>query len=188
MRTAPLILSLVLLAGPAMPAAAQSGRVITERWRDEAPQPRGADLLRTVAMDLHDRARAKVRVAPLAWDDGLARDAAAYAAVLARSGRFEHARQDPRRPQGENLWMGTKGAFSYAEMVQGWVDERRWFVNGPVPRISRTANWADVGHYTQIIWSTTTRVGCAMASNAADDYLVCRYSPAGNVYGVKALP
>jgi hypothetical protein len=26
-------------------------------------------------------------------------------------------------------------------------------------------------------------MGCAMASNARNDYLVCRYSPAGNIVG-----
>jgi hypothetical protein len=34
-----------------------------------------------------------------------------------------------------------------------------------------------------MVWPTTTRVGCAVASNAANDFLVCRYSPAGNIDG-----
>jgi hypothetical protein len=34
-----------------------------------------------------------------------------------------------------------------------------------------------------MIWPTTTRVGCALATNASTDYLVCRYSPAGNIDG-----
>ena len=39
----------------------------------------------------------------------------------------------------------------------------------------------------QMIWPTTTHVGCALASNARSDYLVCRYSPAGNIDG-RQLP
>jgi hypothetical protein len=34
-----------------------------------------------------------------------------------------------------------------------------------------------------MVWPTTTKVGCAIASNARHDFLVCRYSPAGNVMG-----
>ena len=46
-----------------------------------------------------------------------------------------------------------------------------------------SGDWSAVGHYTQIVWPTTRRVGCATASNRANDYLVCRYWPAGNVVG-----
>jgi hypothetical protein len=34
-----------------------------------------------------------------------------------------------------------------------------------------------------MVWPTTTRIGCAVASNGRFDYLVCRYSPAGNIDG-----
>jgi hypothetical protein len=68
-------------------------------------------------------------------------------------------------------------------MVGGWGSEKRFFVRGAFPNNSRTGNWFDVGHYTQIVWPTTTRVGCAVASNGRNDYLVCRYSPAGNIDG-----
>ena len=56
------------------------------------------------------------------------------------------------------------------------------------PNFSRTGDYRDVGHYSQIIWSRTTRFGCAMVAGAKDEYLVCRYTPAGNVVGEKALP
>jgi hypothetical protein len=68
-------------------------------------------------------------------------------------------------------------------MVGNWASERRYFVPGTFPNNSRSGNWEDIGHYTQMIWPTTTHVGCALASNATTDYLVCRYSPAGNVDG-----
>ena len=68
-------------------------------------------------------------------------------------------------------------------MVGHWVTERRDFVNAPTPGFSRTGRWQDVAHYTQIIWRGTSAVGCAVAANARDEYLVCRYAPAGNVVG-----
>ena len=132
----------------------------------------------------HNRARANYRVAPLSWDEALSRDAQRYADFLARSGRFEHDPQNGRYPkQGENLFLGTRTAYRYQEMVRGWVDERKDFRPGRFPYVSRTGDWSAVGHYTQIVWPTTKRVGCATASNRTNDYLVCRYWPAGNVVG-----
>lgn len=135
----------------------------------------------------HNAARAAVGAAPLAWDPALAAGAAAWAQYLAASGRFDHSDRKGRPGIGENLWMGTRGAYSIDFMTGEWIAERRHFVPGIFPGNSRTGNWMDVSHYTQIIWPTTTRIGCALASGHGRDYLVCRYSPKGNVDG-RPLP
>lgn len=131
----------------------------------------------------HNAVRARAGVAPLVWDDALGRSAALFAAQMAFTGRFEHSNRRARPGTGENLWMGTHGSFPVEAMVGGWASEKRWFVPGVFPANSRTGNWEDVGHYTQMIWPTTTRVGCAVAATPRADYLVCRYSGAGNVDG-----
>jgi uncharacterized protein YkwD len=168
-----------------LPAAASAApqRVI-EMWVDKRPQPRGEALLRSVMMAGHNEARRRYGVGPLVWDEGLAHDAKAYAELLARTYRFEHDPQRGRQVrQGENLWMGTRTAYSYGEMIGQLVDERRNYRPGRFPDVSRTGDWSAVGHYTQIIWPTSQQVGCATASNRTRDYLVCRYSPAGNIVG-----
>ena len=132
----------------------------------------------------HNEARRRYGAAPLAWDEALARDAGVYAHRLARTNRFEHDTQAGRAPrQGENLFMGTRGAYSYADMIRLLVDERRFYRAGRFPNVSRTGDWSRVGHYTQIIWPTSRHVGCATASSRTNDYLVCRYLPAGNIVG-----
>jgi Cysteine-rich secretory protein family len=132
---------------------------------------------------VHNRERGLVGVAPLAWDAGLAREAAAYALVLARLGRLEHSPPASRPGEGENLAMGTSGAYSAAALAALWAGEKSNFVNGVFPAVSRTGNWTAVGHYSQMIWRATQRVGCGTASGGGNLYLVCRYAPFGNVYG-----
>jgi len=80
--------------------------------------------------------------------------------------------------------MGTRGAFTVEQMVGAWASEGQLFRSGRFPQVSRNGDWEQVGHYTQMIWPGSLRVGCALRSSARDDYFVCRYSPAGNVMGV----
>lgn len=143
--------------------------------------PQAAFAMRVVAA--HNQFRAAAAVEPATWDAQLAASADAYAADLARSGAFAHSPAPSRPGQGENLWRGTRGAFPIERMVADWGSERRMFRAGRFPQVSTTGRWEDVGHYTQIIWPTTLRVGCAARSSAEDDYLVCRYARGGNVFG-----
>lgn len=148
-----------------------------------AAAPAAAQSWEGQALAMHNRERAAFGVAPLAWDLGLARAADIYAAELAVTGRWGHSPRATRPGQGENLWMGTAGAYNIGQMVNGWLGERRFFKAGVFPAVSVSGNWKDVGHYTQIISSRSTRVGCAMRSGGGWTYLVCRYSPSGNVDG-----
>jgi hypothetical protein len=131
----------------------------------------------------HNAERRQVGMPPLSWDPTLANGAALYAQQLAFTGVFAHSDRSKRRGIGENLWMGSHGYFSVEAMVGGWSSEKRYFRPGVFPNNSRTGDWEDVGHYTQMIWPTTQRVGCAVTSTARVDYLVCRYATAGNIDG-----
>jgi Cysteine-rich secretory protein family len=136
----------------------------------------------TRVLETQNAERVRVGAPPLAWDATLAKSAESWAKELARTSNFDHQKQDA---EGENLWMGTVAAFQPEEMVDGWVQERKFFMSGRFPDVSTTKEWSDVGHYTQLIWKTTTRVGCAKVANAENDFLVCRYSPPGNWIGVE---
>lgn len=144
--------------------------------------PASAFAMKVVA--LHNRTRAEAGVAPIYWDHSLAQAADGYAAELARTGRWAHSAGSTRVGQGENLWKGTRGVFAVEHMIGAWASEQRLYRAGTFPQISRTGDWEQVGHYTQMIWPGSLRVGCAIRSSAREDYFVCRYSPAGNVLGV----
>lgn len=131
----------------------------------------------------HNSVRAAAGVPTLVWDQRLQAEAAGYAQYLARRNVFRHSSRESRGGTGENLWMGTHGAFTLEGMFGGWLSEQPKFRPGIFPAVSRTGSWHDVGHYTQIVWPQTRRVGCAIGKNASFDFLVCRYWPAGNVHG-----
>jgi hypothetical protein len=133
----------------------------------------------------HNRERSSAGVAPLIWDEELVAPAQEWADHLAQLGDLEHAPDEPGDPdpQGENLWLGTRGYFSPEAMVDSWIEEKRHFKPGVFPANSRTGNFGDIGHYTQLMWRSTERVGCALGRNGEYDILVCRYLAAGNVIG-----
>ena len=102
--------------------------------------------------------------------------------MLATVRRLIHSPRDARPGQSENLAMATRGARTPEQLVGLWSREKLLLRPGVFPAVSRTGRWEDVAHYTQMVWPTTTRVGCAI--HRADwDYLVCRYSPKGNIDG-----
>jgi hypothetical protein len=134
----------------------------------------------------HNRARAEAGVPPLIWDRELAAGAASYATQMSSVGRV-HAPRAGRKCVRENLLQSLPGGRSPEEMVGVWISEKRYFVPGIFPNVSSTGNWSNVGHYTQVIWRSTTHIGCAVHSDSRYDWTVCRYSPPGNRDGSPVL-
>ncbi len=184
-RTMRIVLPALLLAG-CVPATVAPTRHQQQQYRQAQYRPaqyRPAEIVAPL-LAAHNRERARFGSPPLAWDPYLAAGAAPYADQLAREGRLRHSPRAVRPGQGENLWIGTRGFFPLSAMIGSWTDERRLFRAGRFPDTSRTGRWSDVGHFTAIVWPTTTRVGCAIGQSARWEVLVCRYAPSGNIDGV----
>jgi len=132
----------------------------------------------------HNRERAAVGAPPLEWDQTLADHAASYGPTLATLRHLVHSPREGRPGERENLAMAWHGTMTPEELVGMWSRERELLEPGSYlfPGTSRTGRWEDIAHYTQMVWPTTTRVGCAIYS-ADWDYLICRYSPPGNKDG-----
>ncbi|WP_292025981.1 CAP domain-containing protein [Brevundimonas sp. UBA2416] len=177
-----LFLALALTTGLAAQAcAAPMVAVQDEPMRVAAPPQDVPSRL----LAAHNAERRRVGTPPLQWDDTLAAEARVWARVLVDTGRWEH---DPTlHGNGENLWTGWGSRiWTPEEMVAEWAAEKRDYVHGVFPHVSRTGDWTAVGHYTQIIARRTTHVGCAIASRGDRSVLACRYSPPGNVDGLRA--
>ena len=149
------------------------------------PVPKGAtgEIAERI-LAAHNRERAAVGAPPLQWDATLAEHAASYGPVLASLRRLVHSPRESRPDERENLAMAWHGTLSPEGLVAMWSRERQLLEPGSYlfPGASRTGKWEDVAHYTQMVWPTTTRVGCAIYP-ADWDYLICRYSPPGNKDG-----
>lgn len=139
-----------------------------------------ADTQAEVLLDAHNQYREEVGIATLEWSATIAASAQEWADYLASTDSFSHSSVD----YGENIWKGSAGFYSLADMVNSWGEEKQYFIpDSAFPELSTTGDWGDVGHYTQIVWANTTEVGCGLATGSGWDVLVCQYNPPGNYSG-----
>ncbi|XP_051008533.1 cysteine-rich secretory protein 2-like [Acomys russatus] len=102
---------------------------------------------------------------------------------------LEHSNAEERKINircGENLYMSSDPT-SWPTVIQNWYDENQDFTYG----VGAKPN-AAVGHYTQIVWYSSFKVGCGVAYCPNQDTLkyfyVCQYCPAGNNVMKKTTP
>lgn len=127
-------------------------------------------------LDAHNAARSQVGVGPMRWDNQLAAYALDYAnKQKAACPNLVHS----KGPHGENLAAGT-GAFSGKRAVDMWVAEKQYYHNS-----SNSCRGGVCGHYTQVVWRNSVRLGCArvQCNNNRWWYVICTYSPRGNIAG-----
>ena len=138
--------------------------------------------------DAHNAVRAEVGVPPLTWDPQLAAIAQAWVEQCvddqAPTGLIDH---NPGRSNGyptyvgENIY-GSGGQASGVAAVELWAAEKAYY-----DRPTNSCQAGRVcGHYTQVVWRTTTKVGCALHRCPGLTYgstVVCNYAPGGNSGG-----
>ncbi|KAK3570460.1 hypothetical protein QTP86_019461, partial [Hemibagrus guttatus] len=91
---------------------------------------------------------------------------------------------------GWNVHRSTHGVASYSDIINSWFQEGHHYVyqNGRC-KINRTCK-----HYTQLVWATSSQVGCALHLCRVGvknwDMFVCAYFPGGNweVNGQEVIP
>jgi len=153
------------------------------RWRRPPPADTGSNITpaeRDEILAQHALFRAEVGEPPLVWDNTIAAGAQEWADAKQADGQFAHS---SGTGLGENL---AGGEVKDATMRLG-SDERINYQSDPQPTGQEKKT---VGHYTQIVWSSTTKVGCgfAPANKLAFGLVVCRYSPPGNFAGEYPYP
>ena len=125
----------------------------------------------------HNAARRDAGVPALQWSDALTTSAQRWADTLRANGC--NMRHSGARSLGENLaWAGGQ-MLSPSQVVGMWVGERRTYDAAR----NTCAPGAVCGHYTQVVWRSTTQLGCAKAQCGRSEVWVCQYTPPGNYVG-----
>lgn len=155
-----------------------------------APDPGAGETGRMVGMTAaHNEVRSQVvtstPIPNLTWSITIADVAQAYANQLASSGCNLVHSGNPS--YGENLAWFAGQAATAADVVSAWAQEGTCYTYGLFETTdSCTCVNSGCGHYTQVVWRTTTEVGCGVAVCPGQTYQeiwVCNYSPPGNYVG-----
>jgi len=140
----------------------------------------------------HNQMRAQAKpmpkpaLPPMTWSP----EAAKVAQAWANTCQFEHNAK--RGKYGENLAAAAPpGSKKDAQVVYDWASESADYSYAS----NKCARGKVCGHYTQVVWRDTTRVGCATVICTKNSPFgaqvpkwqlwVCNYTPPGNYVGQK---
>ena len=164
------------------------------------------------AVDLTNAMRAQQSLPAVTHDDELAKHANAWAQWMATNGKFCHpgpcnikwpelqkylggsapSSDYPSQPvngDGQNIAIkegsGEIISLSMSEAVEEWYNECQCCARPSSDNCKTLTSEPENGHYTQIMWPSTLKVGFGKATgkmNGLDAvWVVCNYSPAGNL-------
>ncbi|XP_026187349.1 peptidase inhibitor R3HDML [Mastacembelus armatus] len=139
-------------------------------------------------LGFHNRVRSQVfppaaNMEYMLWDEGLANSADSWASQCV----WDHGPSQAMKYMGQNLSV-TSGRFqAITDLIRSWYDERHYF------SYPNRCSGSVCSHYTQMVWASTNRVGCAVrkCSNMyvfgstwrEATLLVCNYAIKGNWVG-----
>jgi len=122
----------------------------------------------------------------LSWDEELAWEAQAHADTCRWGHDCSSCRRLQRWRAGQNLYQSYSTQFSntnWKKALDAWFwDEINLF---PVSSVYRYRHTSETGHFSQMAWAKTSRVGCGLTeyrtNNWVAKYYVCNYGEGGNV-------
>ncbi|XP_039207864.1 peptidase inhibitor R3HDML [Crotalus tigris] len=146
----------------------------------------------------HNQVRAQVsppaaNMEYMVWDERLARSAEAWA----KRCLWEHGPPQLMTLIGQNLAIHSGRYLSVMDLVKSWYYEKQHYIfpypHECKPRCPSKCNGSVCSHYTQMVWASSNRIGCAVHTCTNINvwgniwrqavYLVCNYAIKGNWIG-----
>jgi pathogenesis-related protein 1 len=141
----------------------------------------------------HNHLRSEVGVANIKYSSKLAVSAQSWADHLQQKNNCKMIHTTPDGKYGENLFWGSAVKWTDGRIEEQHITSKQVVDDWGSEKIDYdyTTNECTkgkmCGHYTQVIWRNSTKVGCGMAvcEESKEQVWVCRYQPAGNWVGTK---
>ncbi len=166
---------------PGSPAFAALGLATADS--NDIIDPSSLDDFKRAHLARHNELRALHGCPPLLMSTEMCHYAQEWADHLAHHDSHAHR---TGRSYGENIYWKMTPSLTVAgqEPVDSWYEEielydRAWYALPSPPPGSYKAS----GHYTQLIWKGTTKLGVGLALNGTTFYVVANYEPHGNFVG-----
>lgn len=153
------------------------------------PQNTGSKITQEDAQEalvFHNNVRKDVSVQPLEWDIDMAKYAQEWADYLANDNdcNIEHRGNIGKNSKnaGENIFWGSGMDYTALDASEKWYGEIKSYTYG----VLSNQNWYSTGHYTQIVWRNTKKVGIGVSKcSSGATIIVANYFPPGNYIGQK---
>ncbi|KAI6237109.1 Protein PRY2-like isoform X3 [Aphelenchoides besseyi] len=133
---------------------------------------------RAEQLRIHNLFRQKHGALPLVLDDELNRISQEWANKLAKDGRLSHRSNND---YGENVFYSSNNP---SDATQRWYDELKTI--GKKMDVEEAFRIYSIGHFTQIVWKETRKMGISFATDARGHfYVVANYHKPGNFMNSK---
>uniref|UniRef100_A0A0K8R8R8 Putative antigen 5 protein n=1 Tax=Ixodes ricinus TaxID=34613 RepID=A0A0K8R8R8_IXORI len=153
-----------------------------EKRHQNNPRPNENHRFDQLCRHEHNKYRKIHHVTNLRTNSTLYIKARAWARYLARRDSTSYVPHETLPGTGENIYWMTYAQKPYskyaAQAVQYWYEENKDYNY-------KTGGYSPyTAHFTQMVWMSTTQVGCGYAvSRTSTIFVVCKYYPQGNIPG-----
>ncbi|WCJ42403.1 Pathogenesis-related protein 1 [Euphorbia peplus] len=128
----------------------------------------------------HNLVRASKWELPLMWDFQLEKYARWWAELRSQNCDIKHSFPEGEFKLGENIYWGSGSSWRPRDAVNAWASEEKFYNYGT----NNCVEGQMCGHYTQIVWKNTRKIGCArVVCEDGDVFMTCNYDPPGNFVG-----
>ncbi|XP_073676045.1 Golgi-associated plant pathogenesis-related protein 1 [Garra rufa] len=125
-------------------------------------------------LEAHNEYRRQHQAPELTYSDELCSAAQKWADYLLSIDTLEHSETD----NGENVYCSFSSAKKTPtgkEAVDSWYSEIKDY------DFSSPGFTSGTGHFTQVVWKSSTELGVGLATNGNTVFVVGQYKPAGNM-------